>query len=364
MNKKILISFLVLSINLFGISPSFLNVEEGFEVDYFVRNIDSPRQITEGKDGYVFVGSKQGKVYALKDHDNNGEIDDIQIILDGLNDSSGVAYKNGSLYVAEINKVWRIDNIEENLDSFSEKSLSKILVTDDLPSDQWHGRKWIMVDDDGSIFLNIGAPCNVCLNNDERYATIVKLKDEKWTIEARGVRNSVGFDVNPINNKLYFTDNGRDWMGDSIPSCELNVLEESGDFFGFPYLHSSNVIDPEYGDDQHGFEIKKPILELGAHVAPTGIEFYTSNSFPKEFQNNAFITLHGSWNSSKKVGYKVIRVVFDDQGNPISTNDFLTGFLDDQKVLGRPAAPFMLSDGSLLISDDYSGAIFRVKATP
>ena len=233
--------------------------------DYFVRNIDSPRQITEGRDGYVFVGSKQGKVYALKDHDNNGEIDDIQIILDGLNDSSGVAYKNGSLYVAEIDKVWRIDNIEENLDTFSEKSLSKILVTDDLPSDQWHGRKWIMVDDDGSIFLNIGAPCNVCLNDDERYATIVKLKDEKWTIEARGVRNSVGFDVNPINNKLYFTDNGRDWMGDSIPSCELNVLEESGDFFGFPYLHSSDVIDPEYGDGQHGFEIKKPILELGAY---------------------------------------------------------------------------------------------------
>jgi len=356
--------FFIFYFSLFSVYTSSdeltLKVPNGFIVEEFVNNIETPRQIAEGDNGYIFVGSKKGKVYALKDYDDNGRIDNVEIIAEDLNDSSGVAYHEGSLFIAEIDKVWRIDNVEEQLADLRSNTLEKTLVTDNLPSDAWHGRKWIMVDSDGSILLNIGAPCNVCINEDERYATIIRYKDGDWKIEARGVRNSVGFDWHPLNNKLYFTDNGRDWMGDSIPSCELNVIEDAGEFFGFPYVHSSNDLDPEYGSYEHGYEIKKPILELGAHVAPTGISFYEGDLFPEDYKNNAFITLHGSWNSSKKVGYKVIRVKFDKSGKPVKTNDFLIGFLNDQKVLGRPAAPLVLRDGSLLVSDDHANRIYRI----
>ncbi len=361
MRIKFFTGLMILPFYLNALDVEKLITPEGFETTLFASDIESPRQIAEGLNGYIFVGSKKGKVYALRDNDNNGQADRVEVIFDGLNDSSGVAFHKGSLYIAEIDKVWKINNIENKLKDPSDKPLQATLVTDNLPSDTWHGRKWIMVENDGSILLNIGAPCNVCLKQDERYATIVKFYNNTWSIEARGVRNSVGFDRHPENNRLYFTDNGRDWMGDSIPSCELNVLEESGDFFGFPYLHAQDIIDPEFGDNDHGYDIKKPILDLGPHVAPTGIEFYTGNLFPSEYLNNAFITLHGSWNSSKKVGYKVIRVIFDENGKVISSSDFLTGFLEGEKVLGRPAAPLMLADGSLLISDDHANAIYRVK---
>ena len=365
MNRILNTSLLILltTQNILAFDINKLDVPENFKVEIFVEDIEAPRQMAEGEDGYIFVGSKKGLVYAMRDHDGNGKIDDVEIIAKDLNDSSGVAYHEGSLFIAEIDKVWRIDNIEKQLADFNDTVLEKTLVTDDLPSDAWHGRKWIMVDKDGSILLNVGAPCNVCLKEDERYATILRYRDNSWIIEARGVRNTVGFDIHPTNNHLYFTDNGRDWLGDSLPSCELNILEESGDFFGFPYLHAQDVIDPEFGEYDHGYEIKKPVLDLGPHVAPTGIEFYTGNLFPNEFKNNAFITLHGSWNSSKKVGYKVIRVMFDEDGQPISNSDFITGFLDGEKVIGRPAAPLMLSDGSLIISDDYANKIYRVKRT-
>tara|TARA_B100001287_G_scaffold245600_1_gene222991 strand:+ start:2683 stop:3783 length:1101 start_codon:yes stop_codon:yes gene_type:complete len=363
MNKSLIISlFIVLNTqNILAFDINKLKVPEGFEVEIFVKDIEAPRQMVEGENGYIFVGSKKGLVYAIQDTDGNGEIDDVEIIAKDLNDSSGVAFHEGSLFIAEIDKVWKIDDIEKQLADLNRADFKKTLVTKDLPTDAWHGRKWIMVDEDGSILLNVGAPCNVCIKDDERYATILRLRDNNWIIEARGVRNTIGFDKHPTNNNLYFTDNGRDWLGDNLPSCELNVLEESGDFFGFPYLHAQDVVDPEFGKDDHGFEIKKPILDLGPHVAPTGMEFYTGNLFPSDFKNNAFITLHGSWNSSKKVGYKVIRVVFDDNGQPISNTDFLTGFLDNEKVIGRPAAPLMLSDGSLLVSDDHANQIYRVK---
>ena len=362
MNKKAIFLGILFSANVFSSALNNLKVPDGFQVLVFAKNIDKPRQMTEGNNGYIFVGSSSGKVYALKDHDENGEIDDVQVIADGFGDSSGVAFFKGSLFIAEIDKIWRIDDIEKKLDSFDKKNLSKVLVTDELPSDTWHGRKWIIVDDDGSILLNVGAPCNVCLREDERFATILRYKDDVWKIEARGVRNSIGFDIHPQNKKLYFTDNGRDWMGDTMPSCELNVLEESGDFFGFPFQHANNVIDPEFGGHDHGYEIRKPIYNLGAHVAPTGMEFYSGNQFPAEFSNNAFIALHGSWNSSSKVGYKVIRVTLNESGEFTGAHDFLTGFLDGQKVLGRPAVPFMLSDGSLLVSDDYSNIIYKISS--
>ena len=257
--NKVLIILSCFSLYLISSEVDHLKVPDGFSLEIFASSIEAPRQIVEGSKGYIFVGSKTGKVYSLRDSDNNGRVDNVEIVAEGLGDSSGVAYHNGTLFIAEIDKIWRIDDIENKLESFNKSPIELVLVTDDLPSDQWHGRKWIMVDDDGSILLNIGAPCNVCLKEDERYATIMRYKENTWKIEARGVRNSVGFDKNPTNNKLYFTDNGRDWLGDSLPSCELNVLEESGDFFGFPYVHADDVIDPDFGNLNHGYEIKKNI---------------------------------------------------------------------------------------------------------
>jgi glucose/arabinose dehydrogenase len=363
-NKFIFVILSFLAINAISSVDKILeniSVENGFEVSIFSNTTSAPRQITEGDTGYIFVGSKRGDVYALKDHDDNGKADFSVVVASDMGDSSGVAFYNGSLFIAEIDKVWKIEDIEEKLDrGNSIRDFEKILVTDDLPSDTWHGRKWIKFDQDGSFLVNVGAPCNVCLKDDPRYATIMRFRDSKWSIVARGVRNSVGFDFNPQNNRLYFTDNGRDWLGDSLPSCELNVLLDDGDFFGFPYLHANDVVDPDFGESDHGYEINKPILELGPHVAPTGITFYSGNHFPASYTNNAFITLHGSWNSSKKVGYKVIRVEFDDKGLVNKHSDFMTGFLSGEQVIGRPAAPFEMSDGSLLISDDYSNLIYRV----
>ena len=236
----------------------------------------------------------------------------------------------------------------------------KILVTDNLPSDEWHGWKWIKHDYDGNLYVNVGAPCNVCVKEDKRYASIIRFNNQSWDYIARGVRNSVGFDFHPISKKLFFTDNGRDWLGDDSPSCELNRVDNEGSFYGFPYKHATDVMDPEYGNLNPGFKFVDPIAPLGPHVAPTGIAFYTGNMFPKEYSNNLFITLHGSWNRSKKSGYKVVRVKFNDTGDVISIDDFISGWLQGEKVLGRPAAVLAVRDGSIIISDDYANLLYKV----
>ena len=337
-----------------------LITDENFEITVFADGINTPRQMSEGNKGYIFVGTKSGQVHAIRDTDKNGIIDQNILIADNLNDPAGVAFHDGNLYIAEVGKIWKVEDIETILDKNQVEEFKLQLITDELPNESWHGRKWIKFDKDGSFLVNVGAPCNVCLKDDKRFASIMRFENGSWQIEANGVRNSVGFDWHPTNGKLYFTDNGRDWLGDDSPDCELNVLDFKGEFFGFPFRHAMNVDDPEFGDYEHGFAYKDPILELGAHVAPTGIEFYESNHFPKEYRNNAFITLHGSWNRSSKVGYKVIRVMFDNDGNVVDSKDFLTGFLEGETVLGRPAAPFEMSDGTLLISDDKANMIYRV----
>jgi glucose/arabinose dehydrogenase len=236
----------------------------------------------------------------------------------------------------------------------------KILVVDNLPEDTWHGWKWLKHDQEGSLYFNIGAPCNICLSKNPQYASILKFKDGELSYIAKGVRNSVGFDFHPITKKLFFTDNGRDWLGDDSPSCELNRVDTDGQFFGYPYKHASNISDPEYGNIKSGYDFIDPILELGAHVAPTGISFYAGNMFPKKMTNNLFIALHGSWNRAEKVGYKVLRVELDENGNVISSSDFISGWLKDGKVSGRPSAPLVISDGSFLLSDDKANVIYRI----
>ena len=339
-----------------------LIIDPGFEIQVYASDIESPRQLAEDEDGRIYVGSrKSGKIFAIQDTDNNGEVDEKTLIAENLTMPSGVSIFNGHLFFSEIDKIWKIENIADYFNRHNNKKLpEKILVTDNLPSETWHGWKWLKHDEEGYLHTNVGAPCNVCESDDPKFATILKLNNDSWDYIARGVRNSVGFDFHPVSKKLFFTDNGRDWLGDDSPSCELNRVDSASGFYGFPYKHSTNIIDPEYGHIQTGFDFIDPVLTLGAHVAPTGIAFYSGDMFPPKFQNNLFITLHGSWNRSKKVGYKVIRVILDNDGNVIESKDFISGWLDGEKVLGRPSAPLVLSDGSLLISDDFGDRIYRI----
>jgi glucose/arabinose dehydrogenase len=338
-----------------------LIIDPGFEIQVFASEIDSPRQLAEDKNGRIYVGSKKsGKIFAIQDSDNNGEADERILIAENLTMATGVSIFDGHLFFSEIDKIWKIENIADILNDGLSMLPTKILVTDNLPNDTWHGWKWLKHDEKGNLHTNVGAPCNVCEQDDSKYATILKLSDNSWDYVARGVRNSVGFDFHPISKKLFFTDNGRDWLGDDSPSCELNRVDRASGFYGFPYKHAKNVIDPEFGEIQTGFDFIDPILNLGAHVAPTGIAFYSGEMFPSDFQNNLFITLHGSWNRSKKVGYKVIRVTLDADGNAIESKDFISGWLDGENVLGRPSAPLVMSDGSLLISDDFGNRIYRI----
>ena len=364
--KKIKILFILFCIsssnyNFASQNLEILKLEPGFEVSIFASNLDAPRQMAEGENGTIFVGERGGQILALIDSDKNGQADSRIVLAKDLTYSTGISLFNGDLYFSEISKIWKIENIEQWINSRTiDGSLpKKILVVDNLPDDQWHGWKWLRHDKEGSLYFNIGAPCNICLSENPQYASILKYDGELHYV-AKGVRNSVGFDFHPVSKKLYFTDNGRDWLGDDSPSCELNRVDYDGQFFGYPFKHASNVIDPEFGHINSGYDFIDPILELGAHVAPTGVTFYNADMFPAKMKNNLFIVLHGSWNRTEKVGYKVIRVEIDKDGNAISSHDFITGWLKNGKVFGRPSAPLVRHDGSLLISDDKANVIYKV----
>ena len=339
-----------------------LLLEPGFKISIFAANLSSPRQMAEGQNGTIFVGERTGQIVALTDSDKNGEVDSKKVIAKNLEYSTGISIFDGDLYFSEISKIWKIENIENWLKNNRSNSdlPPKTLVTDKLPGDTWHGWKWLKHDQKGRLYFNVGAPCNICLSENSQYASILRIDQSVLENVARGVRNSVGFDFHPVTKKLFFTDNGRDWLGDDSPACELNRLDVDGQFFGYPYKHASNIKDPEFGDLNSGFDLIDPILELGAHVAPTGVAFYDGSMFPSEMQNNLFIALHGSWNRSSKVGYKLIRVNFDKNGDVIEVVDFISGWLQGQKVSGRPSAPFVLSDGSMLLSDDKANVIYRI----
>ena len=346
-----------------------LSVPEGFKISIYADGLESPRQITETNDGYIIVGSKNGKnVFALQDLDGDGYAENKILLAQGLQNPTGVVVHEGDLYFSEIDKIWRIKDIDgwlmlNNLDKLPKKEV----YMDDLPSETWHGYKYIDFGPDGNLYIPVGVPCNICLEpqtKDKRFAAIHKYVDGKLVTVASGVRNSVGFDWHPKTNKLYFSDNGRDWLGDNSPSCELNVIEEDGSFYGYPYKHAKNVIDPEFGKliPNVDMEFVDPIAELGPHVAPLGIAFYDKNKFPEKYRNSLFIALHGSWNKyNGKSGYKVIFVKLDTNGDYIYQEDFITGWLQDEKDWGRPVSPFIMSDGSMLISDDKFDVIYKVQ---
>ena len=346
-----------------------LQLPEGFQVSIYAEGIESPRQITETEDGHVIVGSKNGKsIYALNDINKDGVSEEKVLIANGLQNPTGVTFYEQDLFFSEIDKIWVIRNIDkwlalDNLDELPKKEI----YMDDLPSETWHGYKYIDFGPDGNLYIPVGVPCNICIEPqtiDKRFAAIHKYVDGELITVASGVRNSVGFDWHPETNKLYFSDNGRDWLGDDSPSCELNVIEKDGSFFGYPYKHAKDVIDPEFGKliPSLDIELEDPIAELGPHVAPLGIAFYDKNEFPQKYKNSLFIALHGSWNKyNGKSGYKVIFVKLDSNGQYLYQEDFITGWLQNEKDWGRPVSPFIMSDGSLLISDDKFDVIYRIQ---
>jgi len=311
-----------------------------------------------GAKGTLFVGTRgEGKVYALVDRNGDQRADEVITIARGLNMPNGVAFRDGALFVAEVSRVLRFDNIEERL----KNPPRPVVVNESLPTKSHHGWKFIRFGPDGRLYVPVGAPCNVCEEKDPRFATIMRMDRDGRNLEifARGVRNTVGFDWHPLTRELWFTDNGRDWLGNDRPPDELNRAQRPGLHFGFPYWHGRDIPDPEYGKGRRKEEFIPPAMELGPHVASLGMRFYTGTMFPAEYRNQIFIAEHGSWNRSEPIGYRLTLVRLE--GNrAVSYEVFAEGWQSDGKAWGRPVDLQLMPDGSLLVSDDKAGAIYRI----
>ena len=334
-----------------------LKAPAGFKVELWASGMPNARSLTESPSGTIFVGTRfAGNVYAVVSKDGKREV---KTIAKGLHRPNGVAFANGSLYVAELSRIIRYDNIEQNLDN----PPTPVVVFDALPKDEPHGWKYLKLSPDGQyLYFQIGTPANIVVPP-STHATINRLNLKTNTIEtvATGVRNSVGMDFQPVTKDLWFTNMGRDWAGEDLPNDTLNrLVRPKGMNFGYPHCHQGDWLDPEFGKGRSCDEFDKPVLKLGAHVSPLGMRFYTGSQFPAEYKGNIFIAEYGSWNRTKKAGYQVVRVVLDAKNNPVKLEPFVTGWLQGEEYWGRPADVQVIKDGSLLISDGEAGAIYRV----
>ncbi len=343
-----------------------LRAPSGFQVELLTDAVPNARQMTLGRHddgkGIVYVGSAQaGKVYAVEYGASGRAI--VRTVAADLQLPTGVAYRDGALFVGALTRVLRFDAIDDKLAAPPKPAI----VSDRFPSETHHGRRFIAFGPDGKLYVPVGAPCNICLP-DERHGVIQRINADGSGLEtvARGVRNSVGFDWSPSDHALWFTDNGRDMLGDDLPADELDRVTRTGEHFGYPFCHQGDSPDPEFGAQRPCSEFTAPAAKLGAHVAALGMRFYGGTQFPASYRGNIFIAEHGSWNRSVKSGYQVVRVVVDAQGRAGAPETFLRGFLQvdgsgRETVWGRPADVLPLPDGSLLVSDDYAGAIYRVR---
>ena len=334
-----------------------LKVPPGFKIELWASGMPNARSMTESPSGTIFVGTRfPGNVYAVVSKDGKREV---KTIAKGLHRPNGVAFANGSLYVAELSRIIRYDNIEQNLDN----PPPPVVVFDALPKDEPHGWKYLKLSPDGQyLYFQIGTPANIVVPP-STHATIMRLNLKTNTMEtvARGVRNTVGMDFQPGTKELWFTNMGRDWGGEDLPNDTLNrLVRPKGMNFGYPHCHQGDWLDPEFGKGRTCDEFDKPEMKLGAHVSPIGMRFYTGNQFPAEYKGNIFIAEYGSWNRSKKAGYQVVRVVLDAKNKPVKLEPFVTGWLQGEEYWGRPADVQVIKDGSLLISDGEAGAIYRV----
>jgi len=326
----------------------------GFKISIWADGLSNARAMTWGDKGTLFVSSRgAGNVYAVVD---KGSTREVKTIAKGLNLPNGVAFKDGALYIAEVSRITKLEGIEASLDN----PPAAAVVIDTLPKDLPHGWKYLSFGPDGKLYFNIGAPCNICIPP-ETHANIVRINPDGSGLEyvARGVRNSVGHAFHPVTKELYFTNHGRDWLGEDIPNDTLHHVIKAGANFGYPYCHQGDILDPDFGRGHACSEFNPPLLKLGPHVAPIGISFYTGSMFPADYKNRAFIALRGSWNRTEKSGFQVMTVDLKP-GQPPKYQVFAEGFLKGDKPWGRPVYFQEMKDGSLLLSDDYAGAIYRI----
>jgi len=339
-----------------------IKLPPGFRIEVLTDDVPGARGMTLSPRGTLFVGSRgEGKVYALASP--LAPDPKPRVIARGLSMPVGVAFLDGALYVSSTSRIVRLDDIESRLD----KPPQPATISDRFPTETHHGWKFIAFGPDGYLYVPVGAPCNICARDENRYANIMKMKPDGSDLQvvAKGVRNTVGFAWHPASHELWFTDNGRDWLGDDQPDDELNRLTQAGQHFGYPYCHAGNIADPEFGKQRACTDFVPPVAKLGAHVAALGMRFYTGTQFPAEYrQNNVFIAEHGSWNRSERSGYRIMRIVLDDSGRVLRQEVFAEGWLQGGSPWGRPVDVQVAPDGSLLVSDDMADAIYRIRYAP
>ncbi|MDX1628956.1 MAG: sorbosone dehydrogenase family protein [Fulvivirga sp.] len=335
-----------------------IELPEGFKISVFAQ-VENARSLAMSPGGVIYVGNRaEDKVYALKDTDGDWKADEKYVIASGLRMPNGVAFKDGDLYVAEVSKIWRFPDIEKDLSNPPKPEL----ISDDYPTESHHGWKYIAFGPDGKLYVPVGAPCNIC-ESEEIYASITRIDPDgsNREIVAHGVRNTVGFDWHPETGNLWFTDNGRDMMGDNIPPCELNKVTEQGQHFGYPYCHGGDIADPQFGSKRHCNDFVKPQYNFKAHTAPLGMTFYTGDMFPASYKGDIIVAQHGSWNRSSKIGYRLMHVKLQN-GQAVGADVFAKGWLnhETQDQFGRPVDVLQMPDGSLLVSDDYGNMVYRI----
>ena len=333
-----------------------LKAPKGFKIELYAAGVGNARTLRQGDKGTVFVGSRLlDKVYAIVDR---GEKREVKPIYSGLYRPNGLAFKDGVLYIAELSRISKVEKIEDNLDN----PPKPVVIYDDLPKDEGHGWKFLTIGPDDKLYFQVGAPCNICMPS-PAHAQIrrINLDGSGAEVVARGIRQIVGMDFSPITKQLYFTENSRDWLSEDIPEDKLNRLTQPGkDNFGYPYCHQGNIADQEFGWGHSCDEFTKPIALLGPHSAALGMRFYTGNMFPSEYRYAIFIARHGSWNRTKKIGGDIVVANLSEDGTVKSIEPFITGFIENNNYVGRPADVEFVKDGSMLISDDFNGAVYRV----
>ncbi len=339
-----------------------IHLPKGFKIEIFAEGLENPRSLAVGPEGTVFVGTRRNQkefVYALRDEDGDGRADRTIQIERGLKwNPMGVAMRGPDLYVGEIDRILRYRNIEAHLDNPPEPELVFA-----YPPEKKHGEKYIQFGPDGMLYVPVGAPCNICLEENPVFASITRVspEGENFEVFAHGVRNSRGFDWHPQTGELWFSDNGRDHLGDDIPPCEVNRAPEVGMHFGYPFCHGDDIADPTHGDQRACDEFTPPVFGLVAHAAPVSLKFYTGQMFPPKYRNQILVSEHGSWNRAEKQGYRVMLLTLE--GNRVvSYEPFLTGWLNPSAndAWGRPADLLVMPDGALLLSDDHAGAVYRI----
>ncbi|AMN44467.1 PQQ-dependent sugar dehydrogenase [Rhodoplanes sp. Z2-YC6860] len=332
-----------------------LKLPPGFNIEVYASGIANARSLRVGDKGTVFVGTRLGnKVSAIVNKDGKTEV---RTLAEGLYRPNGLAYHKGTLYIAELSQISKIENVEDKLD----KPQKPVVFYTDLPKDEAHGWKFIAIGPDEKLYVPVGQPGNNVLHDkDHGQIRRINLDGTGRVNVAVGVRNTVGFDWNPVNKQLYFSDNQRDWLSESKPEDELNRITKEGEHFGAPYCYQGDIVDPDLGWGKSCSDYTKPIMLTGPHSAGLGMRFYTGNMFPKKYKNAIFLARHGSWNKTNKFGGDVIAIFLNKDGTVKSSEPFVTGFLVDNKYIGRPVDVQQMADGSLLLSDDWNGVVYRI----